>query len=360
MIARIPAVIALVAVALQPSMAAGLSSATQFGPPTIRLEPGDTYHATRSALVPLQRGETGVTLPLSDLGISASDAILEVQPDDCVRVVAMRTGAGGANWLLHASRDVEAALTLTYPVTGLSRAIEYTAALGADGSLALDASLRITNGLDRDLSNARLVGDFTRAELSLQAGQAVTVEQPWLSARIAPEHVTGSFVYDKALHGDAPIKLLTISPHAPARATALPAGSARIYASADAGGDFIRSTALPYCPPREPIELSLGDASGIVVKRTLDSAREVDKRLDARNKVALFDLQETWILEVRNLRQEPVDLAIREHHDGVWKLEQCDTDYERIDAETLAFAVTIQPGERREITFRIRHQNRQP
>jgi hypothetical protein len=360
MIARLIAVVAFGAVALQPVMAAGVTAATEFGPPNIRLEAADTLHATRQALVRLPAGETLLALPLDDLGVSPSDVTLAVEPGDCVRLVALRTGPDGARWLLRSAREVEARVSLTYPIEGLSWAIEYAATLGADGSLDLGASLRVTNGLKRDLEDARFVGEFARARLSLEAGQSITVEQPWLSANISPGDLDRSLVYDKARHGDSPVELLTVSGDATARATGLPAGSVRIYASPEAGGEFITGQSLPYVPPHEPIELALGPASGVQVSRSLDQSKEVDRRLDARNKVALFDLQETWVLEARNLREEPVDLLIREQHEGAWKLEECDADCERVDAETLVFDLTLAPEETREITFRIRHQNRQP
>ncbi len=360
MTARLTAVAALLALAFQPALALSVTSATQFGPPTIRLEAADTLHASRHAFVQLPAGQTALTLPLAELGVSADDVVLGLQPDDCVRLVAVRSDEDGTRWILQASRDVEATLALTYPVDDLSWAIEYAATLTTDGSLDLHASLRLTNDSARDLDDARLVGDFARATLSLDAGESITVEQPWLSATIRPDDLDRSLVYDRARHGDSVVELLTISGDAPARATALPPGPVRIYAAPADGGEFIRQTSIPYTAPREAIEFALGPTSGVVVTRGLEKSEELDKRLDARDKVTLFDLRETWLLEVRNLREVPVDLLVREHHEGAWKLEQCTERCERIDAETLVFNLTVEPGERREITFCIRHEHHQP
>jgi hypothetical protein len=214
--------------------------------------------------------------------------------------------------------------------------------------------------MERDLEDARLVGEFARAELSLEAGQSLTIDQPWLDAEFARHDVSRTIVYDRKRHGDSPIELLTVSGDAPARATALPPGSVRIYAGAQPGGEFIGQTSIGYTAAGEPLELTRGPAAGVSVTRTLDEATEVDTRKDARNKVVLFDLLETWVLEVRNLRPEPVDLLIREHHEGVWTLEQSTETAERVDAETLELAVTVEPDDTREITYRLRHRNRQP
>ncbi|MGI5819316.1 MAG: hypothetical protein ACOX9R_14600 [Armatimonadota bacterium] len=361
MIARLVAVIACVVVALQPALAAGLTVSTQFGPATIRLDGTKTLHATRRALVQLQQGETTIlALPLDDLGIAADDAVIQLEPADAVRLVAVRTGPEGPRWVLQAAREMEATLSLTYPIQDLSWALEYAAVLGARGSLELEATLRLTSALDRDLPDARFVGEFARASLSLEAGQSITVEQPWLNATVAADDLTRRFVFDKARHGDAAVELLTVSGAAPVRATALPPGTVRLYTAPEAGREFIMQTSLAYLPPREPLELALGPASGILVKRSLEVSKEVDRRLDALNKVTLFDLQESWLLEIRNLREEPVDLLIRERHEGAWTLEQSSEECERVDAETLIFNATVAPGERRQITFRLRHHNRQP
>ncbi len=360
MIARLVAVVTLVALALQPALAGGVTASTSFGPPTIRLEASDTLLAVRTAMVQLPRGATPLALPLADLGVAATDVTLDVMPADCARVVAVNTGTDGTRWLLEATRDCQVALAITYPVKGLAWALAYTATLGTDGSLGLSAALRVTNGVGRDLQDARLIGEFARATLSLENGQSVTLDQPWLDAAIAPEDVARSFVYDRVGSGDAPLELLTISADAPARATALPAGTVRIYAAPEAGGEFITQSSIAYAPPREPIELTLGPASGIAVTRTLDLAKEVDKRLDARNRVVLFDLLETWVLEVRNLRTEPIELRVRERHEGIWKLEESSVDLDRTDAETLEFTLPVAPDERREVSFVLRHQNRQP
>jgi len=184
-----------------------------------------------------------------------------------------------------------------------------------------------------------------------------------------------SFVFDAPRHGDAPAELLAFRPSEREVPSingipiigklfgghlSLPPGSLRLNAAAEAGGGLITTASIPYVAPDEAAEVSLGPAAGITVTRTRAEAKEVNKRLDVANKVALYDLQERWELEARNLRAEPVELLVREHHEGLWVLEDADIQPEREDAETLLFRLTLAPGERRTLTYRIRHQNRQP
>jgi hypothetical protein len=359
MIARVVMMISVLAVATQLACAGGVSGFVSFGPPTIALDSSETHLATRTATVSLPQGDSRLALPLAELGIAPADATLELSPTAGVEVSSVYTDADGTYWTVHAIREQLASIRLTYPVKGLTWSLSYTAALGVDGSVALSAALHVANNTGHALEGAKLAGEFARAAVSLDNGQSLTLEQPWLNATLRPEHVTRGLVYDTTISA-TPVELLTVAGGIPQRATALPAGPVRIYAAPEVGGEFLTQTTIAYTPPREPIELNLGPAAGILITRKLAETKEVDKRLDARDRVVLFDLLETWEVEARNLRNEPVELLVREHHEGAWTLEEISVDADRIEAETLEFTVPLLPDQPSDITYRLRHHNRQP
>lgn len=373
MFARVAACLFAVAL-LAPAGAVQLTTALELGPPTVRLEASEVLYATRSATIELPQGETFLQLPLDELGLAPGDLLFEVTPADAVALIGARSMEEPipTSWLLRAERPVVATISLTYPMEGLKWAVAYAATLAPDGCAEISASLRVTNELGHELTDALLLGDHVSATLSLDDGQSITVDQPWLSGQIRAESMRRHVIYDRARHGDAAVELLEIAPLAerpglmlmhetPSQLCgALPAGRVRIYAATEAGPEFIRETALPYTPAGMPLELNLGPASGVVVTRTLESSREVDKRLDVRDRVALFDLLENWLIEVRNLRETPLSLQIHQHHAGYWRLEEANHSFERPDAETLVFEVEVEPGRRAEIAYRLRHLNRQP
>jgi hypothetical protein len=180
-------------------------------------------------------------------------------------------------------------------------------------------------------------------------------------------------IHDRDRYGDAPVEVLTAEVPSVKLVHGipivgklfrlsgpLPKGTARIYTAGDAGAEFICETTVPYTPAGRPLELSLGSVSGVVVTHTLDESKEVDKRLDARDRIATYDLLETHLLEVRNLRESPVRLQLRQHHDGYWKIEHATEEYDRPDAGTIVFEITLEAGASREITYRIRRMNREP
>ncbi len=370
---------ALAVACLLPVQGAQLTTATDFGPPTIRLEAAEVLHVTRSCTMPLRAGETVLTMPLGALGVAPADVWLEVEPANAVSLIAMETSPdvpGAARWRLRAEQDVDARLTITYPVKGLTWGVEYSAMLLAEGGLDLTGSLRVTNGLGRDLEDATLIGDGFQVTLSLADGETVTRELNTLGGRVPAEMMTRRLVYDKAVYGDSPVELLSFHTQRTVRITGMdipiigrlfggltgpvPPGSLRLYAPAPGGSELVTTGSIPYTPAGEPVEINLGPVSGVRVTRSRIKAVEVNKRLDASNKIAAFDLQETWRLDLQNLREEPVELLVREHQPGTWEMEEASLDYEREDAETLVFHVTLQPGERHRLNYRIRHINRQP
>lgn len=368
----------LTSVILVPVALAELTTVVGFGPPQIRLEAADVLRVTRACTLPLRAGDNRIAMPVAPLGIPPADAWIEVEPADVVRVIDMQVDPAApaiATWRLQAAEDVDARVSVFYPVKGLSWAVEYDATLGADGGMELAGNLRVTNGIGRDLRDARLVGDGFTAELSVANGETVTRALPELMVALPASAVERSFVFDAARYGDAPVELLVFRPSERVPPTfgdvpaagrlftprlGLPPGALRLHAAPAAGGGLIATASIPYTAPDEAVEISLGPAAGLTVTRRRVSAKEVNKHLDVANKVALYDLRERWELEARNLRTEPVQLLIREHHEGIWVLEQADVQPEREDAETLLFRVTVAPGERRKLSYEICHQNRQP
>ncbi|NLO06543.1 MAG: hypothetical protein GX131_12020 [candidate division WS1 bacterium] len=346
-------------IALLSTAAAELTTATDFGPATVRLEPAEPLYVTREATLALPAGETTVSLPLSELGATAGETLVEVAPADCVSIVSSESHSDTAQWRLASLRDTEATLSVTYPVSGLTWSIAYDVTVLDDGSASMQALLRLSNGLGRDLNETRFVGDRIDATLTLPSGEAITVAQPALSATLPAGSVEQMFVYDHALYGDTAVRLLRLTPQA-GGIGALPAGRARIYHSAQTGRELVAEADLPATPPGAPVELSLGPASGLVVTRSLEESKEVDKRLDARNRVVLYDLLERWALEVRNLRAEPVTLFVRQRHEGSWSLEESNIEMERTGAERLEWQLNADPDKLYDMSWQIRHHNRQP
>lgn len=374
-----PFVAMLVVAPVGPALSAELATGAELGPLTVFLERAEVLPAQRMCRMTLPAGETTLTMPLGALGVDPAQARLEVvEPESGVRVATMEIAAEApqtARWRLIAEEACPVKLRLTYPLKGLSWGIEYAVTLAEGGWSRMDAQLRLSNGLTRALQEAAFVlptGEHLVA--SLEAGESISLEVMELLAAV--EAVEHSFIYDKEKIGDAAVEMLTIG-HEELRRPfehtgtgmgyaldrfqgPLPAGKVRLFASAEAGGELIAQTSIPYIPPGEPIELKVGPASGIAVSRTRTEAKEVNKRLDVHNKTVLFDLDEIYELEVRNLRRSPVELIVREHPQDTWQLLSANMLRVKVDAHTFEFRVQLEPGEERQFTYLVRRLNLKP
>lgn len=374
-----PFVAMLVVAPVGPALSAELATGAELGPLTVFLERAEVLPAQRMCRMTLPAGETTLTMPLGALGVDPAQARLEVvEPESGVRVATMEIAAEApqtARWRLIAEEASPVKLRLTYPLKGLSWGIEYAVTLAEGGWSRMDAQLRLSNGLTRALQEAAFVlptGEHLVA--SLEAGESISLEVMELLAAV--EAVEHSFIYDKEKIGDAAVEMLTIG-HEELRRPfehtgtgmgyaldrfqgPLPAGKVRLFASAEAGGELIAQTSIPYIPPGEPIELKVGPASGIAVSRTRTEAKEVNKRLDVHNKTVLFDLDEIYELEVRNLRRSPVELIVREHPQDTWQLLSANMLRVKVDAHTFEFRVQLEPGEERQFTYLVRRLNLKP
>ncbi len=380
MIARnVATAIVVLALIAASAPAQQITTTVELGPPLVRLESAETLHVTRSAPVRLPEGESLLALPVGELGIAAADAWLELTPAEAARIVDMHSGPdtpGQAVWRLQADRETEATAWLTYPMKGLTWAVEYEAVVHEDGTLALDGALRVTNTTGRDLQDATLRGNGVETTISLANGRTVTLDQPNISGTASPDQITRSVVFDSVTWGDAPIDLLSVPTSALVHAALepgardtppsaepvemLPAGTVRVYAAPEAGGELLFETSIPCVPRGQTLELNLGPAPGVSVSRRRASAKEVDRRYDANDKLALYDLVETWELTLHNLRETPVEMTVREHHAGAWELEESTLPDLSEAAEVLEFHLSLEPGQKRTLSFRIRHNNRQP
>ncbi len=371
-------VVGLVAAMGLPGAAEGaeLAAGVELGPPVFTLERAELLTVTRSCTVSLPAGESVLSVPAVELGEDPAKAELLAEPGAQVRVAAreMPPGGGTVCWRLVAETPVEAQLQLCCLVKGVTWALDYLATLRADGGLDLVQNLTVTNGTGRSYEEALLVGPVSLV-MPLRVGETVT--RPVMELSIAPQHVRREFRYDFARQGDQVIELLKIDPAgltlpgappggeggvelADATPVSLEAGTVRLYADPQAGGQFLGSASIAYLPHGEELELQLGPAPGLVVQRTRKSAKEVNVRKDALNKTALYDLEEVWELSVRNLRSAPVTLTIVEHPEGTWRVMRSNIAHEKRDATTLAFTVDLQPAQERELTWTLRLLNLQP
>jgi hypothetical protein len=127
----------------------------------------------------------------------------------------------------------------------------------------------------------------------------------------------------------------------------LPAGTVRAYQTDGAGAqllvgeDTLRQTAVG-----ETVTLALGQAADVIATRTQTDWRKVE--------VEPFQAESAWTVTLRNEKQTPVTVAVRDRLDGDWQIVESDPPARKEDAQTLAVDVPVPAGGAATLRYRVR------
>ena len=112
----------------------------------------------------------------------------------------------------------------------------------------------------------------------------------------------------------------------------LPKGTVRVYKSdSDGSLEFIGEDQIDHTPKDEKVRIFLGNAFDLTGERSQKSVRKVSDR--AR--------EESYEIKLRNHKQEAVTITITEHLWGDWTVTAHSHDYNKKNATTLEFEVTV-------------------
>jgi len=128
----------------------------------------------------------------------------------------------------------------------------------------------------------------------------------------------------------------------------LPAGRVRVSQldKADDALEFIGEDVIDHTPKDETVRVKLGTAFDVVGER-----RQVDFQINGRR------MEETIEIKVRNHKEEPVDVLVRETLFRWSKndIVESTNHYERDDARTVHFPVTIPADGEAVVRYRVRY-----
>ena len=130
----------------------------------------------------------------------------------------------------------------------------------------------------------------------------------------------------------------------------LPAGKVRVAKldSADQSLEFIGEDLIDHTPKNETIQIKLGSAFDVVGER-----RQVDYRFDSNAKVIEEDIE----IKLRNQKDEPVTVIAKEnlYRWTSWSVTKKSQNFEKIDARTIHFPVSIVKGGEAVIRYTVRY-----
>lgn len=125
----------------------------------------------------------------------------------------------------------------------------------------------------------------------------------------------------------------------------LPKGKVRVY-KADSRGNlqFVGEDRVDHTPKDELIRLYIGDAFDVVGTRKQTANNQISDRVN----------ETSYEITIRNRKETATDVSVVEHFWGDWQILNNNSTFEKIDARTVEFPLSLKKGESKTISFTVR------
>ncbi len=281
--------------------------------------------------------------------------------------VSFPPGEAALVWEIFAPHAYEERTRISYLLSGIDRLVTYRAMTETDESrLDLRSYIVVRNFSGEAFDEAQVQLDYGEAfEKSIAHGEtkqmlflskdAVPIEKtltwddqtmPW-----DPEDVEGNVgipvTYSIANAADS-----GLGEHA------LWGGKTRIFQDDGHGTSiFLGEDQAGFTPVGEKMELRIGDSRDIVVTQRKLRDERVNLRRNRAGAVVLYDTDELIEVKVENFKDKPALLILIEHIPGQWEMKECSHDYEKEDAATLEFRLSLAAKENLTLTMHYSRLN---
>lgn len=126
----------------------------------------------------------------------------------------------------------------------------------------------------------------------------------------------------------------------------LPAGTMRLYKQDKSGSQqFIGEDAIRHTPKDEKVTLKIGEAFDVVASRTQTDFKSIN--------VKPYDAEVAFEVRIRNHKDQPVTVSVREPVGGEWKIVDSTHTPVKIDAGTLGFEVPVAKDGEAVVRYRV-------
>ncbi|CAN0505166.1 unnamed protein product, partial [Phaeothamnion confervicola] len=130
----------------------------------------------------------------------------------------------------------------------------------------------------------------------------------------------------------------------------LPSGRVRVAKldTADGSLEFIGEDRIDHTPKNETVQLKLGSAFDLVGER-----RQVDFKIDTNRNTMTEEIE----VKIRNRKDEPVRVIVKEnlYRWTNWKITQTNQSYDKQDARTIHFPVTVAADGEAVVRYTVRY-----
>lgn len=125
----------------------------------------------------------------------------------------------------------------------------------------------------------------------------------------------------------------------------LPKGKFRVYkADKESSLQFIGEDKIDHTPKDEEVRVFIGAAFDVVGERKMVNHRKITQRI----------YEDTYKIEIRNHKEEDIEVLVVEPQHGDWKVITTTHNYNIKDAFTLEFKIKVKKDEKETIRYTVR------
>ena len=163
--------------------------------------------------------------------------------------------------------------------------------------------------------------------------------------------VQKELVFDSSKSDNVQVVLNMENSEAKGLGRPLPKGIARVYQS-DSNGQlqFLGEDQINHIPKGEIIKVTVGNSFDVVGKRIQTSFEQVSNNVQRTNNE----------IEINNSKPEAQDVRIVEHFSGDWEISKSSDTYEKTDAFTAEFRVSVPANGTKTIFYTVENKLRNP
>lgn len=334
-------------------------------------------------ILTLQKGVNHVDFAWAGVNIDATS----IQPrmmTDADKVLVLNTSyppnENALVWEIASPDAREERVRISYLISGLNREVVYKAvADGTETALTLRNYLRLRNQSGEDLTDAELnIGYGASFKKTIAHEETLEMQSEKIEALPMKKVLTWDAAnlpwdpeYEKKTVGIPMSYVIKNDKASKLGEHTLQPGKARIFIrtkeQAEEGkpaGEGVAFTGEDWAqltPVDREMKLFIGESRDVkVVQRKMKDEKQNIRRNNANNPV-LWDTDEQFKIEIENFKKTAVNFVIVEHIPGYWKMAQTSVPFEKKDAFTIEYHLTL-PAEstgakKTTVTFNVNHLN---
>jgi len=175
----------------------------------------------------------------------------------------------------------------------------------------------------------------------LASGDALVV--PY--AKASSVAVQKTYIYDGASNPGVQVEVSFDNSAKNGLGIPLPAGTVRLFGRANSALLFLGEDSIDHTARDETVNLRVGSSFDLIGKRTQIS----------REKIASSTYREMYRITLRNHKDEDVSIDVREHLNGTWKITTTTQQYNKVDANTIKYVVSVPAGGESEVEYTVEY-----